>query len=593
MRIRRLWAGLVFALFCLPLFVGLGRSDVRNDEAIYSFGVDRLLESGDWLAPKSSPHENAPFFEKPPLKFWLVALPMQIGLMPHNEFGLRFWDALSGAIAFLYIFAIGFRMAGPACGAVAVLLLFVHDPLLFQDGLRNNNMEAVLFLSYCGGMFHFLEWARAKSDARGHAVAVGLYFVVGFMTKFVAALFLPVVIGAVTLIHPGPRAKFLRAWRLWAGVAALVVALVAPWFIYATFRFGDVVWRIMLGQHVYQRFTTYLDPEHLHPWHFYLSTAYGQLALGQTALLVGAGLVLLAVQTVRRRWLDGVAVLLWLILPVTALSFGTSKLYHYVYPFLPPLGLAGGYFVASLFGIAPLLVNRALRVWNQYATERAPGVAAFLRRPVVRVPLLGLAALAASVAVVTLILGPIRLHLGSMEIFRSSGLFRPAVVAVLSGLLAGVGYGAGQAVAAVLVLATLPVPAYRSTLEKLTWDTHTLRAASECVQHVQAAMPRAAAGLYLDLPDRTIGHPLYYYFRRVRPWARVESPSPGRLARYLNNPQEQRPILVWQPTYQEFRRMRSDAYLATVSLTDEVLLLLPGPYAVCLDPLTLGALPIR
>src|SRR5258707_11228092 len=101
MSASRLWLALVIGAFCLPLFVGLGRSDLQGDEAIYSFGVDRILESGDWLAPKSSPHEDAVFLEKPPLKFWIVAGPIKIGLLPHNEFGLRFWDALFGATAFL------------------------------------------------------------------------------------------------------------------------------------------------------------------------------------------------------------------------------------------------------------------------------------------------------------------------------------------------------------------------------------------------------------------------------------------------------------------------------------------------------------
>src|SRR5690348_13147308 len=96
----------VLACFCLPLFVGLGRGDLQTDEAIYSFSVDRMLESGDWLAPKGSPYEDAPFLEKPPLKFWIVALPIKFGLLPHDEFGLRFWDAVFGSVAFLYICAL-------------------------------------------------------------------------------------------------------------------------------------------------------------------------------------------------------------------------------------------------------------------------------------------------------------------------------------------------------------------------------------------------------------------------------------------------------------------------------------------------------
>ena len=78
---------------------------------------------------------------------------------------MRVWDALFGGLAFLYVFALGRRLAGPVCGFVAVFVLFVYGPLLFEHGLRNNNMEAPLFLGYCGGVYHYLAWATRRSPA--------------------------------------------------------------------------------------------------------------------------------------------------------------------------------------------------------------------------------------------------------------------------------------------------------------------------------------------------------------------------------------------------------------------------------------------
>ena len=48
---RRLWLAAVVLLFCAPLFTGLRNRDLENDEAIYSFAVDRIVEVGDWLQP--------------------------------------------------------------------------------------------------------------------------------------------------------------------------------------------------------------------------------------------------------------------------------------------------------------------------------------------------------------------------------------------------------------------------------------------------------------------------------------------------------------------------------------------------------------
>lgn len=183
---RFLWPILVIVLFCVPLFVGLGRSDAENDEAIYSYATESILETGDWLNPRVSPWRDVVFLEKPPLKFWIVALPIKVGALPNNDFGLRFWDALFGSIAFLYVFALGRRMAGPFCGVMSVMVLFTVRSLIFVHGLRGNNMEAALVLAYCGGVYHYLRWWEGQpTQSRPHAVAVGLYFVLGFMTKFV------------------------------------------------------------------------------------------------------------------------------------------------------------------------------------------------------------------------------------------------------------------------------------------------------------------------------------------------------------------------------------------------------------------------
>ena len=375
MKLSRPWLAFVLALFCLPLFIDLGRQDIQNDEAIYSFAVDRILEIGDWLAPRSSPHEDAVFLEKPPLKFWIVAAPIRLGLLPHNEFGIRFWDALFGAVAFAYVFAIGTRLAGPVCGGVAVLLLFVHWPLLFDHGLRQNNMEAPLFLCYCGGIYHYMAWMSrpVRLKSRGHAVAVGLYFVLGFMTKFVAALFLPLVLAAASLPIHASRSKLFKEWRLWGAVSALVLVLVVPWFVYANLRFGSYLWEVMLSTHVVTRFTAYLDPAHLQPWYYYVRDMHLNFVASGTEMLVVGGLAVLVVQTIRRGWFDGTLVLMWLVLPLILISLGTSKLYHYAYPFLPPLTLSAGYLLALIVLLVPAPFERLLTRMETAATARMPG----------------------------------------------------------------------------------------------------------------------------------------------------------------------------------------------------------------------------
>ena len=113
------WAGLalVLTLVCAPSFIGLAQWEMRSDEAIYSYAVERILETGEWLTPRSIP-DDGPFYEKPPLKFWLVAGGMRLGVLPTDDAGMRGLDAFAAALTFIYLYAIGCRVRGPIAGVV-------------------------------------------------------------------------------------------------------------------------------------------------------------------------------------------------------------------------------------------------------------------------------------------------------------------------------------------------------------------------------------------------------------------------------------------------------------------------------------------
>jgi 4-amino-4-deoxy-L-arabinose transferase-like glycosyltransferase len=593
-----LWLVVVGVLFCLPLFVGLGRTDMANDEAIYSFAVDVMVATGDWLTPRSSPREDVPFFEKPPLKFWIVAAPIRLGLLPDNEFGLRFWDAVFGGVAFLYLFAMGRRLGGPVAGIAAVLMLFVHRPLVFEHGLRDNNMEAALVLAYCGGIYHVSRWRTSGHTRPGRAdlFALALYFVLGFMTKFVAALFLPMVIAVALLARRDDRVRVARWWRTWLAAAGLALVLIAPWFLYQYLRAGTAFLEDIFGAAVYTRLTTYLNPAHVQPWYFYFASLWSALVASETAVWVAAGLALVLWRILRTGWPDGVMVLLWFALPVGIISLGTSKLYHYIYPFLPPLALAAGYAAAVAWRTLMLVLGRLDR-WMDglfgHAGRRVAGA------PAARWALGTIAVLGGVVAVATLALGSFRLTLGDHVLFRSSDPIRASMLVVVALLLA---HRAGMArvVAVSLVLATaLPVAAYRGELSALTVERHRLRSIRDCLRQVLDANggPGGRAPLYVD--GENLSHPTSFYLRTLGKWApEVVSNEEIFLSLYA----KPRPVLLSPASYHAFDRWLTDHKAArtgpggidagTLAAADPVLnipavlllnelLILPGPYGVC------------
>ena len=587
LRLSRLWLAFILVAFCLPLFVGLGRPDLETDEAIYSFAVERILEIGDWLEPKSSPSETVVFLEKPPLKFWLVAAPMKAGLLPHSLFGMRFMDALAGSVAFVYVFAIGTLLAGPVCGAVAVLLLFINWALVFEHGLRTNNMEASLVLSYCAGVFHFLRWS-ALDDERGrrrHALWASLSFVLGFMTKFVAALFLPFTLGLVVLGSARLRSRVLAEWRLWLGLAALVLALIAPWFIYAHMRFGWLFWETILGEHVLRRLTGTLVPAHLHPWYYYLQASWHEFVREKTQWLMVIGLVVLLVQTVLRRWLEGAAILLWAAVPLVIISAGTSKLYHYAYPFLPPLALAAGYAVALVVMLAPVQL-RKLFEWAEDAIARPmPRMTALFQSPVARGVASVLMVAAAAVAIWSGVFGGVRLRVDGVTLFKSAGVLRPVVVVVLLALLTRTSARVHRLVVALLVLSVMPIESYRGQLDRLLSGKSPMRDTASCLVDVQQRIG-TRAGLFVDMPEG-IWHPLYYNFRRLQPWTTAAVALDPAIDRHLYDPTALRPLLLSDAVWQEWLRSRGGRLALSGGVAPpmvpflDTVLLLPGPFAEC------------
>jgi hypothetical protein len=73
-----------------------------------------------------------------------------------------------------------------------------------------------------------------------------------------------------------------------------------------------------------------------------------QLRESGTLSVTIVGLLLLGVAAVRDGRRDAGVVLAWLVVPVGLISMLSSKLYHYAYPFVPPLAIAAGYAVIVL-----------------------------------------------------------------------------------------------------------------------------------------------------------------------------------------------------------------------------------------------------
>jgi 4-amino-4-deoxy-L-arabinose transferase-like glycosyltransferase len=562
---------LVLLVFGAPLFIGLGRTDLDNDEALYSYSVERMIALHDWMTPRGI-YDGAdnPNLEKPPLKIWIVAAGQLAGL-PGNEFGLRFFDPCFAIAAFAYVFALGRRLAGPLCGVVALLVLFTFAPLVFEHGIRTNNMEAALLLTYCGGVYHFLCWTEDRG-ARRHAWATSAYFAFGFLTKFVAALFLPAILLTAFVWKRDAIADVRSRAREWIWPVVGAIVIIAPWFLYHSAIRGLAFWQEILGHQIVTRFTSGLDPNHLRPWNYYFVQAWDAFRDAGAAVAAVAGIACLAWRAWQGRpWLARL-IFVWWILPFVFISAGSSKLIHYSYPFLPPVALGVG-LAATIWidiwtaGIARWQTNGQ---WFPLVTRHRP----------LEFVLTTVAAVLFAFACWTAIAGPLEWKVLGVRVLRNTSVLRPAVVGAIAIIAAGSTRAAVRAVTTALLLVALPVPAYFAELQRLAETYRPLHAIRDCALAQASGAGRADGVLGPDW--RTGGHSFFYYFRSLGPYRFIEGRD-DELARRLFDPKEETPVILPKTSaWNNAGSLVSTSWesLAAVDLVNYVAAL-PGPYAAC------------
>ena len=565
----------------LALGYRLGAWDVENDEAIYTYAVERMLDTGDWLTPRYIPTDDA-FLEKPPLKFWLVAAPIRLGLLPRTELGFRAIDLLLGAIAFGYVALFGYRLAGLACAVAACLMLFGMRELVLLHGLRTNNMEASLLAAYCGGLYHFQRWR--EDGHRRDALAAGGWFTLAFLTKFVAAAFLPIV-GLVAFLIPQPRSapKPWRAWIAdWAWAVALFVACAAPWFVYQYVQAGHELIETMFLQHVFNRFTAALDPTHLHPWDYYLRKIEQTLRDGRSLWLVAAGAVLLLWRALWRRDALAWTVVVWAVVPLALISSFTSKLYHYAYPFLPPLALAGGVALAAPIS---LLKEPLERLAARLEAMRFHGIPAALSRPAARRTFLAIGTVAIVLAGLALMMGTTKVVVGGL-VLRNTSIVRPLVVAAIAFSLARA-WRHALTFGPVALMALLPLGAARETLRYAAWPGDPLRTVRDCARPLVAA-GRVKGGAY-GVSSDPLPHTYAYYFLPLGSWTNPSPPDLAAVSRLVDDPRERRPVVMSGRAFSDFalQRLRDNQPIPPAMQSPPgSILVLPGPLGACLDEAT-------
>jgi len=204
---------------------------------------------------------------------------------------------------------------------------------------------------------------------------------------------------------------------------------------------------------------------------------------------------------------------------------GTSKLYHYAFPFLPALALMGAYFAALVPAIGWASFDRALARAYARASAAAPRLTRFVQHRAVRVVLLLALTVTFAAAAGSVALGRIEFRVGTTEL-ASAGVLRPGLAAFVFGALLMPPRRYRHWLLWLLVVSLLPLQGYRDSLALLGAGSHPRRSVSSCISTVQAGGD-AARGLRVSDPVETISHSVFYYFDRIQPWAYADGELPA------------------------------------------------------------------
>lgn len=171
--------------------------------------------------------EFSPFWEKPPLFFWLQAMAMQV--FGVGEFASRLPNALIGILTLLVVFHLGKKLYNSTFGMVWVLAYagsFLPH-FYFKSGIIDPLFNLFIFLSV--SQLANLTSSEEKMKRLRHALLGGLFMGVAVLTKGPVALLLVGVCGLVYWI----MSQSFRTFKILELLAYAILTLLVSslWYI--------------------------------------------------------------------------------------------------------------------------------------------------------------------------------------------------------------------------------------------------------------------------------------------------------------------------------------------------------------------------
>ena len=348
----------VFYLWGLGLLPLLG-----PDEPRYAEVAREMLVRNDLITPTLG---GLPWFEKPPLLYWLMMAAYRV--LGVTEYAARLGPAICGLLTAGFVYWIGKTLEKSGepeelnvdesidknrndLGRFSALIWLSSLGAIVLS--RGASFDIVVTMTVTGALACSIVWhvrhgtrsraggmVDAGSDSGKQRLLVGFYLFIGLslLAKGLIGIVIPfgVIFAYLLIRREWPSKAFVKS-LFWGIPLALAVA--AVWFGPMIFRHG---WRFIdqfVIQHHFARFVTN-KYHHPAPFYFYL-VVLAAVSLPWTLYLCAAFF-----SARRWRWKGGlgldrfrVFVFCWIVVPIVFFSFSESKLTGYILPVLPAVAL--------------------------------------------------------------------------------------------------------------------------------------------------------------------------------------------------------------------------------------------------------------
>jgi 4-amino-4-deoxy-L-arabinose transferase-like glycosyltransferase len=248
-------ATLAFALAVLYLYDLGGVGVLGPDEPRYAAIGITMAHTGDLVTPRLW---GSPWFEKPPLLYWMTALAFELGA--NRDLAGRLPVALL-SLAFLALFFLLLdREFGRTHAALATGMLATSAGWLAYSELCLTDLPVAVFFSVAVLIALPLTREASQQNRAGLRMAViGACLGLGMLAK-----------GLVPIALAGPFLWFLRGyWRSWWIAAATCLVVALPWYTAVYLQNGQAFIDEFLIRHHFERLYS-ASLQHVQPWYYYL-----------------------------------------------------------------------------------------------------------------------------------------------------------------------------------------------------------------------------------------------------------------------------------------------------------------------------------